>query len=124
MSLFCDDDVLIRKLTNETHIRSCLTHLITKTTTAKRCLKKQSREYLVPSKVCKTSYAMYTRENFEYCWGSWFGSYSQYSLYSIFTNALKQARQIQRDDCDEVYDEDDCNDDNDVWAKDCGFGMF
>jgi hypothetical protein len=28
------------------------------------------------------------------------------SLYSIFTNALKQARQIQRDDCDEVYDED------------------
>ena len=46
---------VIRKLTNETHIRSCLTHLITKTTTAKRCLKKQSREDLVPSKVCKTS---------------------------------------------------------------------
>ena len=22
-------------------------------------------------------YAMYTRENFEYCWGSWFGSYSE-----------------------------------------------
>jgi hypothetical protein len=51
-------------------------------------------------------YAMYTWENFEYCWGSWFGSYSEYSLYPIFTNALKQARQIQRDDCDEVYDED------------------
>ena len=44
-------------------------------------------------------YAMYTRENFEYCWGSCFGSYSEYSLYSIFTNALKQARRIQRDDC-------------------------
>jgi hypothetical protein len=53
---------------------------------------------------------MYTRENFEYCWGSWFGSYSEYILYSIFTNALKQARRIQRDYCDEVYDEDDCND--------------
>jgi hypothetical protein len=36
---------------------------------------------------------MYTRENFEYCCGSWFGSYSEYSLYSFFTNALKQARQ-------------------------------
>jgi hypothetical protein len=35
---------VIRKITNETYIRSCLTHLITKTTTAKRCLKKQSRE--------------------------------------------------------------------------------
>ena len=69
-------------------------------------------------------YAMYTRENFEYCWGNWFGSYSDYSLYSIFTNALKQARRIQRDDCDEVYDEDGCNDDDDGWAKDCGFGMF
>jgi hypothetical protein len=57
-------------------------------------------------------YAMYTRENFEYCWGSWFGSYSEYSRYCIFTNAFKQARQIQRDDCDEVYDEDEdgCND--------------
>ena len=44
-------------------------------------------------------YAMYTQENFEYCWGSCFGSYSEYSLYSIFTNALKQARRIQRDDC-------------------------
>ena len=43
-------------------------------------------------------YAMYTRENFEYCWGSCFRSYSEYSLYSIFTNALKQARRIQRDD--------------------------
>ena len=69
-------------------------------------------------------YAMYTQENFEYCWGSWFGSYSEYSLYSIFTNALKQARRIQRDDCDEVYDEDGCNDDDDGWAEDCGFGMF
>jgi hypothetical protein len=38
---------------------------------------------------------MYTRENFEYCWGNWFGSYSDYSLYSIFTNALKQARQFK-----------------------------
>jgi hypothetical protein len=61
-------------------------------------------------------YAMCTRENFEYCWGSCFRSYSEYSLYSIFTNALKQARRIQRDDCDEVYDEDGCNDDNDGWA--------
>jgi hypothetical protein len=66
----------------------------------------------------------YTRENFEYCWRSCFGSHSEYSLYSIFTNALKQARRIQRDDCDEVYDEDGCNDDDDGWAKDCGFGMF
>jgi hypothetical protein len=66
-------------------------------------------------------YAMYTRENFEYCWGSWFGRYSEYSLYSIFTNALKQAMRIQRDDCDEVYDEDGCND---GWVEDCGFGMF
>jgi hypothetical protein len=66
---------------------------------------------------------MYTRENVEYCWGSWFGSYSEYSIYSIFTNALKQARQIQRNDCDEVYDEDGCNDD-DGWAKDCGLGCF
>ena len=55
---------------------------------------------------------MYTRENFEYWWGSWFGSHSEYSLYSILTNALKQARQIQRDDCDEVYDEDGCNHDD------------
>jgi hypothetical protein len=56
-------------------------------------------------------YVMYTRENFEYCWGSWFGSYSEYNLlYSIFTNAIKQARRIQRDDCGEVYDEDGCND--------------
>jgi hypothetical protein len=38
---------------------------------------------------------MYTRENFEYCWGNWFGSYSDYSLYSIFTNALKQARRFK-----------------------------
>ena len=43
--------------------------------------------------------------------------YYEYSLYSIFTSALKHARRIQRDDCDEVYDEDG-------WAKDCGFGMF
>ena len=34
---------------NETHIRSCLTHLITKTLTAKRCLKKLSKEDLVTS---------------------------------------------------------------------------
>jgi hypothetical protein len=54
-------------------------------------------------------YVMYTQENFEYCLGSCFGSYSEYSLYSIFTNALKQARRIQRDDCEEVYYEDDCN---------------
>ena len=46
---------VIRKLTNETHIRNCLTHSITKTLTAKRCLKKQSKEDSVPSKVCKTS---------------------------------------------------------------------
>ena len=46
------------------------------------------------------------------------------SLYSIFTNALKQARQIQKDDCDEVHDEDDCNDDDNGWAEDGGFGMF
>jgi hypothetical protein len=69
-------------------------------------------------------YAMYRWENFEYCWGSWFGSYSEYSLYSIFTNALKQARRIQRDDCDEVYNEGGCNDNDDGWTKDCGFGMF
>jgi hypothetical protein len=58
-------------------------------------------------------YAMYTRENGEYCWGKCFGSYSEYSLFSIFTNAFKQARQIQRDDCDEVYDEDGSNDNDD-----------
>ena len=69
-------------------------------------------------------YAMYTRENFEFWWGSWFGSHSEYSLCFIFNNALKQARRIQRDDCDEVYDEDGCNDDDDGWAEDCGFGMF
>ncbi len=70
-------------------------------------------------------YAMYTRENFEFWWGSWFGSHSEYSLYySIFNNALKQARRIQRDDCDEVYDEDCCNDNDDGWAEDCVFGMF
>ena len=68
-------------------------------------------------------YAMYTRENFER-WPSWHWKYSEYGLYSIFTNALKQARRIQRDDCDEVYDEDGCNDDDDGWAEDCGFGMF
>jgi hypothetical protein len=33
---------------------SCLTHLI-ENTTAKRCFKRQSREDLVPSKVCKTA---------------------------------------------------------------------
>ena len=44
--------------------------------------------------------------------------------YFIFNNALKQARRIQRDDCDEVYDEDGCNDEDDGWAEDCGFGMF
>ena len=66
-------------------------------------------------------YAMYTQENFEFWWGSWFGSHSEYSLYySIFNNALKQARRIQRDDCDEVYDEDGCNDEDEDW----GFGMF
>ena len=64
-------------------------------------------------------YAMYTQENFER-WGSRFGSYSEY----IFINALKQARPIQRDDCDESYDEDGCNENNDGWAEDCGFGMF
>jgi hypothetical protein len=37
----------------------------------------------------------YTRENFEYCWGSWFRIYSEYSLYSIFINASKQARRIK-----------------------------
>ena len=68
-------------------------------------------------------YAMYTRENFER-WHSWFGKYSEYGLYSIFTNALKQARRIQRDDCDEVYDEDGYNDDDDGWAKDYWFVMF
>jgi len=69
-------------------------------------------------------YAMYTQENLEH-WGSCFGSYSEYySLYSIFTNALKQARRIQRDDCDEVYDEGGCNDDDDCWAEDCGLGVF
>ena len=72
---------VIRKLTNETHICSCLTHLITKTTTTKRCLKKQSREDLVPSKVCKISD---TRE-FEYCRGSWFGSYSKYVAFILFS---------------------------------------
>jgi hypothetical protein len=56
--------------------------------------------------------------------GSWFGSYSEYSLYSIFTNTLKQERQIERYDCDEACDEDDCNDHNDDWAEDCGLGMF
>ena len=106
--LFCINSAskyhVIRKLTNETHIRNCLTHLITKTTTAKRCLKKQSNEDLVLSKVCKTSLiqlsmpCIYTRENLER-WGSCFRSYSEYSLYSIFANALKQARRIQRDDC-------------------------
>jgi hypothetical protein len=65
-------------------------------------------------------YAMYTRENVEYCWGSWFGSYSEYSLYSIFTNALKQARRIQKDDCDVIYDEDGCNDDDDGWDRASG----
>jgi hypothetical protein len=25
---------------------------------------------------------------------------------------------------DEVYDEDSCNDDDDSWAENCGFGMF
>jgi hypothetical protein len=69
-------------------------------------------------------YDMYTRENFEYCWRSCFGSHSENSLYSIFTNALKLVRRIQRDDHDEVYDEDSCNDNDDGWAKDCGFGMF
>ena len=29
-----------------------------------------------------------------------------------------------RDDCDEVYDDNGCNDDDDGWADDCGFGMF
>jgi hypothetical protein len=43
------------------------------------------------------------------------------SLYSIFTNALKQARWIQRDDCDEVYDEDDCND---AGQRTVGLGCF
>ena len=33
---------------------------------------------------------MYTRENFEYYWGSCYGSYSEYSLYSIFTNDLNK----------------------------------
>ena len=65
-------------------------------------------------------YAMYTRENLER-WGSCFGSYSEYSLYSIFTNALKQARRIQRDDCDEVYDEDGCND---AGPRTVGLGCF
>ena len=37
-------------------------------------------------------------------------------------NSLKQARQFQRGDCDEVYDQDGCNDDDDGWAEDCGFG--
>jgi hypothetical protein len=57
--LFCINSAskyhVIRNLTNETHIHSCFTHVITKTLTAKRSLKKQSREDLVPSKVCKTS---------------------------------------------------------------------
>ena len=68
-------------------------------------------------------YAMYTRENFER-WNSWFGKYSEYGLYSIFTNALKQARRIQRDDCDEAHDEVGCNDDDDCWAEDCGLEVF
>jgi hypothetical protein len=61
---------------------------------------------------------MYTQVNFE-CTVGEVGSerYSEYSLYSIFTNALKQARQIQRDDCNEAYDEDSCNEDDDCWAK-------
>ena len=69
-------------------------------------------------------YAMYTRENFEYCWRSCVGSHSENGLYSIFTYALKQAKWIQRYDHDEVYDEDGCSDDDNGWAKDCGFGMF
>ncbi len=56
---------VIRKLTNETHIRSCLTHLITKTTTAKRCLKRQIKEDLVPSKVCKTSLIQLSMQCFQ-----------------------------------------------------------
>jgi hypothetical protein len=56
-------------------------------------------------------YDMYTRENFEYCWRSCFGSHSENSIYSIFTNVLKLARRIQRDYHDEVYDECGCNDD-------------
>jgi hypothetical protein len=71
-------------------------------------------------------YAMYTRENFEYCWGSWFGSHSEYSLYSIFTNALNKQGEFKEMIVmsDEVNDEDSCNDDDDSWAENCGFGMF
>jgi hypothetical protein len=32
--------------------------------------------------------------------------------------------QIQRDDCDEVYDEDCCNDDDDDWVETVGLGCF
>jgi hypothetical protein len=69
-------------------------------------------------------YAMYTQENFEYCWGSWFGSYSEYSLYSIFTNALNEQGEFKRDYYDEVYDEDGYNNNNNGWANDCGFGVL
>ena len=71
-------------------------------------------------------YTMYTRENFECIWNSWqrwFG-YEECDLRSIFINALKQAKRIQRNDCDEAYDEDGCNDDDDGWAEDCCLGVF
>jgi hypothetical protein len=69
-------------------------------------------------------YAMYTRENFEYCWRSCFGSHSKNSLYSICTNGLKLARPIQRDDHDEVYNEDGCNDDMMAGPRTLGLGCF
>ena len=71
-------------------------------------------------------YTMYTRENFERIWHSWqwrFGN-DECGLRSIFINALKQAKRIQRNDCDEAYDEDGCNDDDDGWAEDCCLGVF
>jgi hypothetical protein len=101
---------VVRKLTNETHICSCLTHSITKTLTAKRCLKRPSNEDVVPSKVCKTSLIQL--------------SMSMQCIHErilILNIAFILFSPIH---CDEVYDEDGCNDDYDGWAEDCWFGMF
>jgi hypothetical protein len=63
-------------------------------------------------------YAMYTRKNFEYCWGSWFGSFLDIA-FILFSPMPKN----KQGEFKEMI-EDGCSDEDDGWAEDYGFGMF
>jgi hypothetical protein len=87
-------------------------------------------EDLVPSKVCKTSLIQLSMQCIHERILSTVGEVGLEVILNIIAfflfspMHLKQARRIQRVDCDEVYDEGGCNDVDDGWAEECGLGCF